>query len=340
MRIFLQSYLKGAEDIDINKDMQHNHQCNNQRFHSLIIGKPFYEVSNLEQIRARVGVQRLYTRSEQKVFVKTHAAVGNYYGHQIIDAESTDASVHIIRNPLAVLPSYARHMGQDLDQAVQSMNNPNVMLGGGQGSEEDRGAPITPQGSWSAHTRSWIEASKFLNVHTMRYEDMKDAGLETFGKMLAFIRQPADQERIAKALGASDFDKLKAQDLAKGFKERTKADKGNVFFRSGKVDGWRSELEEKHIIATIQNHWDVMEQLDYIPEDYQDVFENHKYRTLEAMVQKGVNIGIYASDLNDMRAKRGIQSKVRVDEKKTAVGLREKKRKRQPTRPQAKRTFG
>ena len=151
---------------------------------------------------------------------------------------------------------------------------------------------------------------------------------------------PADQDRVRTAIGATDFDALKAQDLKKGFKERTNADKGNIFFRSGKVDGWRTELKEEHIPATLRNHWDVMEQLDYIPEDYQEAFEDIKFTQLEDMAKKGVALGIYAQDLNQLRAKRGIKQKLAVKSAKINILRRESKKTKSKTRPQAKRTFG
>lgn len=336
MRLFLTAYLSGKSETDINDDLMGNHQCNNPLFSQIIAKKPLSKFTDLDAARVRVAVQRLYARNPERIVVKTHSAIAMPYGHPSIDPASTFASLLILRNPLAVLPSFARHMNLDLDEAVDSMNSGRMSLGG-EGSQ----SPTTVLSSWSSFTRSWLASAQQLNVLSLRYEDMKDKPEETFARALAHILVPVDQQRLKSAVGATDFDKLKAQDLAKGFKERTRADKGNVFFRSGKTEGWRQELTEAQIIATITNHWDVMEQLDYIPEDLRPEFEDIKFKALEAMVDKGVNIGVYAEDLNRLRAKRGIHSRLAVKASKTQIGPKQKKRRlKNTTRPTAKKTFG
>lgn len=335
MRLFLASYMSGKSQADINDDLADNHQCNSPKLAALYAKKPVKEFSNLDNARARVGIHRLYAREPRKLFIKTHCAVAGFMGHPMIDPASTFASIVVMRNPLAVLPSYARHMGLSIDQAVMGMNNPKTALG-----NLKEGVPVAPLSSWSSFTRSWIAAERELNCVYVKYEDMKENPLEAFSKVLAHVRVPVDEERVMTAVGATDFEKLKAQDLKDGFKERTKADKGNVFFRSGKVDGWRKELNEEQIRATIRNHWDVMEQLNYVPEDYAEFFEDHKFKVLETYAKSGVSLGIYAKDLNELRAKRGIKAKLAVKAAKTAVSRKEARRARAKARPQAKRTFG
>ncbi len=336
MRLFLSAYFSGKAETHINDDLTGNNQCNNPRFSAILAKKPVRDFSLLDAARVRVGVQRIYARASQQIVVKTHSAVAEPGGHATIDPASTSASLLIVRNPLAVLPSFAQHMSVDIDTAIRSMADPSMFLGG-----EDSQFPTTILSSWSSFTRSWIASQKPLNVCVLKYEDMKQKGAETFTRALAHMGLPADQARIERALESTAFDKMKAQDLKQGFKERTRADQATVFFRSGKVDGWRTELTEAQVMATIGHHWDVMEQLGYIPTDLQGEFETIKFKALEAMVAKGVGIGIYAEDLNALRAKRGIQSRLSVKPTKTQIGPKAAKRVRSSlARPQKKRTFG
>ncbi len=336
VRLFLSAYLSGKAEMDINDDLNGNNQCTNPRFNEIIAKKPVRNFTDIDSARARVGVQRMYARSPQRILVKTHSAVAHPGGHPSIDPESTFATLLILRNPLAVLPSFARHMSIDISEAVTAMRDPKMSLGG-----EDTLFPTTILSSWSSFNRSWIASQQPLNVCVLKYEDMKQRGPETFARALAHLGQPADQARIQRALETTAFDKMKTQDLKQGFKERTRADRATVFFRSGKVDGWRTELTEAQVVATIEHHWDVMEQLDYIPDDLQGEFETIKFKALEAMVAKGVNIGVYAQDLNALRAKRGIQSRLSVKATKTQIGRKAAQRARNSgSRPQKKRTFG
>ena len=335
MRLFMASYLSGASEVDINKDLHANYQCNNGHLAALIAKKPVEQFSKIDAARVRVGVQRIFARNPTQLFVKTHVAVAAPHGYPTFDPQSTAASVVVLRNPLAVLPSYARHMGITLDEAVEAMDNTLTTQGGG-----TSGSPATLMSSWSSFTRSWIAARPMLNATYVKYEEMKADPTKAFSSVLGHLRIAVDQARLQAAIEATDFEKLKAQDLKQGFKERTKADKGNVFFHSGTTDGWRQELEENHILATIKNHWDVMSQLDYIPEDYIPYYEDVKFTALEDMVARGVDIGVYASELNDLRAKRGIQKRLSVNSAKRSISLKERRKDKSKGRPVRKRTFG
>lgn len=335
MRLFLTSYLGGQDQTDINKDLVDNHQCNRRSLASLIARKKITDFSELDVSRVRVGMQRLYARFPQKLIIKTHGAIANFRGYPTFDAESTYKSIVVLRNPLAVLPSYAHHMGLDIDTAIISMARRNTILG----ETSNNRLPVF-LGSWTDFTRSWIAARQMMSAILVKYEDMKADPEKAFGSVLSHIGMPSDPERMQRAIEATSFDKLKAQDIKTGFKERTKADKSVVFFRSGKVDGWRKELTEEQILATIHNHWDVMEQLDYIPPDLQTEFEDIKFKALEALIEKGTDIGAYADDLNALRAKRGIQSRLKVNTQKTQVSIKAARRAKDAKRPAAKRTFG
>lgn len=334
MRLFLASYLSGKDQADINEDLANNHQCNDPRLAFLYTKKLPTDMSELDAARSRVGIQRLFARNAEKIFIKTHGAIGAFMGHPTFDPASTFASIVVLRSPLAVLPSFARHNSISIENAIQAMANPEAMLG-----KSENGDVPTFTSSWSKFVRSWIEARTQMNAIFVRYEDMKENPQEAFSKVLAHIHTPVNENRVLKAVGATDFESLKAQDLAAGFKERTQADKGNVFFRSGKTDGWRKELDDHHVVATIHNHWDVMEQLDYIPSDLVSEFKEIKFRSLEAMVERGINLGVYAEDLNRLREERGVKTRLKVNAAKSKVSAKELKRQAAAGRPQKKKRF-
>ena len=335
MRLLLSAYFSSQEDININEILADQHQCNNPLLASLIAKKPVKDFTSVDCARVRPLIQRLYARSPEKLIVKTHSAIAKPHGYSTIDPDCTFASLFVTRNPLAVLSSFAQHMGVDIDTAVYAMSQAHQTLGNPQD-----GSLTTLLSSWSAFTRSWIASRRIYNSLIIRYEDLKEDTQGAFSKVLAHIRAPADQNRISRAVHATEFDKMKAQDISQGFKERTKADNSTVFFRSGKTEGWRKELTETHIMATIHHHWDVMEQLDYVPEDLQKEFENIKFDALEKLVDQGTNIGVYAEDLNKLRAKRGIQARLKVNADKTQISHKQARRKKTLARPSPKKTFG
>ena len=335
LRLLASAYLSNLKQVDINRDLTDNQQCNNPTLAAQLAKKAVDQFSSLDCARVRTGIQRLYASSPQKLFVKTHSAVAQLYGQTTIDPHSTYAAIHIVRNPLAILPSFARHMGLSLDQTVRAMADPNQQLG----------APAQHSvtvlcSSWSAFTRSWIESRQRYNTLTLKYEDLKADTAGTFARVLAHIALPVDQDRLDRAVAATAFDKLQAQDISQGFKERTLSDKSNIFFRSGTTDGWRKELEDRHIVATIERHWDIMEQLGYIPADYQQVFEEVKFNALERLADQGTDLGIYARDLNQLRTKRGIATQLKVKASKRAVTHKQARRSKTSKRQTVKKTFG
>jgi hypothetical protein len=72
---------------------------------------------------------------------------------------------------------------------------------------------------------SWLEAPG-LSLHVMRYEDMPARPEDTFGAAVAFLEQPADSERVARAVRLCRFEALARQE----------ADHGPVMARVGYLD--------------------------------------------------------------------------------------------------------
>lgn len=62
--------------------------------------------------------------------------------------------------------------------------------------------------NWFEHIRSWTEPAKFPNV-TLRYEDLKADTVGWLGRIVAFLGEPADAERVRRAVELCDFEKLK-----------------------------------------------------------------------------------------------------------------------------------
>jgi len=195
-------------------------------------------------------------------FFKVHDAYRhNIEGKPIFPKDVTHKVFYLVRNPLDVAASYANHLSTTIDNAIIQMNNPKGSLV----PMADAGHHHTTQlyqlmYDWSGHVKSWLD-QKELDVHVIRYEDMKKDSLQTFSKAMESLGCQFTQEQIKAAIDLTAFEKLKQQEEEKGFRERAKVD--GTFFRKGKVGGWKEELT----IAQIQNikevHGEVMERLGY-----------------------------------------------------------------------------
>ena len=170
-----------------------------------ILGKPHYEISDQEVAQTMPLAQKLLAiQQDKKVFVKTHLCNGAWHGTRTIGLDTFRSAVYIVRNPLDVTPSFASHMGTDIDDSIQAMARPSHFIGGRQkkfnleeaikaekdkrpelSDEEAKEKALAPgqipqlMGSWSEHVSSWT-AEPDPRVIYMRYEDMKHSPEDTF----------------------------------------------------------------------------------------------------------------------------------------------------------------
>jgi len=76
-----------------------------------------------------------------------------------------------------------------------------------------------------------------------------------------FLGLPCDSKRIAAAVEAAAFPRLQAQERAAGFIE--KPSRSPVFFREGRVDGWRQVLTAAQAKRIVTAHGGVMRRCNY-----------------------------------------------------------------------------
>jgi aryl sulfotransferase len=159
-------------------------------------------------------------------------------GKLLFPPEATAAVIHLVRHPFDVAVSYAYHMGlaSDFDRCIDNMCNPEFRVDGLSHSQMPQ-----VQSDWSNHTLSWLDMPDVCRV-TLRYEDML-ADAETALTRALRAMDPGsdpDPDRVHRAVVATSFDKLQAQESAGSFKERSK--KAESFFRSGTAGDWQNHL--------------------------------------------------------------------------------------------------
>ncbi|HCX66713.1 MAG TPA: hypothetical protein DHK64_04030, partial [Rhodobiaceae bacterium] len=85
--------------------------------------------------------------------------------------------------------------------------------------------------TWSAHVESWT-GGPYPQFFVVRYEDMSERPVETFGKMAGFLGLNPAADRLERAISNASFDVLCTQEREKSFKE--KPVHAEAFFREGK----------------------------------------------------------------------------------------------------------
>jgi hypothetical protein len=260
MRVFLHNLLLNAkEPVDINSLHFFTLGEGNARFYKPFDPRPLSQLSETEVMALRPRVHELLTRaSPDSVFVKTHHFLGEIEGMPLITMSHTAGAIYMVRNPLDVALSYANHFGMPIDQAIEEMAND------GTGSKPSDRNARQYYGSWSLNVSSWTQ-NAVPTLHVVRYEDMQERPVETFGGVARFLGLDPPRERLDRAISHSSFGALKAQEEQHGFVERTEHTR---FFREGRTGTWRTVLSEEQVARLVADHREQMERFGYVPDGY------------------------------------------------------------------------
>jgi aryl sulfotransferase len=216
----------------------------------------------IEILRPRV-YETLAAESPKRLFLKVHDAYTmTPEGEPMMSRNATAGAIYIVRNPLDVAVSVAHHAAKSIDWAIEGMADEQRRL---VRRSDCQGMQLTQKLlTWSGHVSSWLNAPG-LPVHCVRYEDMQLRPMDTFLAAATFGGIACDTEAVRRAVMKSNFKELQAQELRSGFVERMP--KTEVFFRQGKVGGWRQALTRTQVDRIVSDHGDMMSRLGYLTDD-------------------------------------------------------------------------
>ena len=225
------------------------------------LGFPSAELTGEELLDVRPAIYRWSAeRAETSDYHKIHdACLMTPSGEFLPCAEASGPSVYIVRNPLDVALSFASHLGWSIDKTIAAMDAPGLEMG----RRHDGGSTIhVPQIllSWSDHVTSWIDNDAF-DMLLLRYEDMLADPMHAFAQVVRHLGIATDSVRLAKAIDATRFKRLQAEEDRAAFKEKPIA--AERFFRRGIAGEWQERLSEDQTGAILRAHRPVMERLGY-----------------------------------------------------------------------------
>jgi len=229
-RLFLDAYFLG--ELDINEILCSLGDDGISRYH-VGDGSPIWkypvDIQQLARPMAMLRTVRAYQDSPQPfpLFVKTHQANVVANGIELLPEALTKATIHIVRDPRDVLPSFANHMGSDLDKGFEQMANKYQLLA----ASENRVADFL--GAWDAHAEAGLAAVGH-NPLLIRYEDLRADPQEWFSRMLAHAGVDPEPDKVKRAIALTELSKLQAREKKEGFTEASRKAK-EPFFNTGKV---------------------------------------------------------------------------------------------------------
>jgi hypothetical protein len=175
------------------------------------------------------------------VFVKVHdRARRTPAGRWLFPPEHVRMVLYLARHPFDVTVSYAHHRNLALDRAVDDLCDEGHVIA----PAEDRlPLPLTERpDSWNSNVASWLDQPCYP-VTLARYEDLYANPIAEFARLAAAAGLGASEESVARAVDATRFDRLKAEEVESGFRERPCSSR--AFFRSGRPDSWGGILNEQ-----------------------------------------------------------------------------------------------
>jgi hypothetical protein len=256
-RIFLANYLSDQDKpVPINQLQRFGTGDSMANMYEAVAGQKgmTFDIQTTLQLRPKV-LRGINGNNADINFLKTHGTRIPVGGHNLFPAEGTRCAIYLVRNPLDVLLSYARHYGLTHLDALKAM--------------ERRDNATTPEGgtvwqflgSWSDHVQSWSAPAPFPVV-IVRYEDLLDDPHTQFARIVQHVGFPVVEERLDKAVRFSSFKEVSRQEEESGFGElSTKSEK---FFTKGQSGGWKEDLAPNLAKIMRKSHRKMMKKFDYL----------------------------------------------------------------------------
>jgi len=256
-RIFLANYLFNRhEPMPINQVHRLGMGDSIAKTYAMVAGRPVDSGDHRAVLALRPKVLAGITANGADVnFVKTHNIRDFAMGVELIPPTLTRSAVYILRDPLDLVISFARHYGHTPEQTAEAIARDDHVINGD--------ASTVPQylGTWSRHVKSWTKRPPFP-VLVLRYEDLQADPEAGFARLLEHIGVPVDAERLTRAVRFSSFDEVSAQEGRSGFVERSPH--AERFFARGEVGQWRDALPPQTVERIRRDHGPTMRAHGYL----------------------------------------------------------------------------
>ncbi|MEL7255254.1 MAG: sulfotransferase domain-containing protein [Pseudomonadota bacterium] len=258
-RMFLANYLvNGDQPFPINQAHRFAMSDSALQTYKMVAGRPVdpRNADDVLRLRDRV-LQGVVANGADVNFVKTHNMPGRIKGHFMIPNKFTRSAIYVVRNPLDVVLSYARHFGRNKERAVQSLARADNWI-----------APtehLVPQylGRWDAHVKGWTKPADYPQL-VLRYEDLLTDPAAEFTKLLEHVGIPVEPARLQKAVEFSSFKVLAGQERSGGFDE--KSTQATAFFSKGQSGQWKDDLAPELVEKIKAEHGKTMKKYGYLDE--------------------------------------------------------------------------
>ena len=266
MRLLLSSYFYTKDGTTENFETIKNiFSMNHYNIYKNIKNFPTIESlkNNPQQITSYWDdAQKLLSENiKNNLFIKTHNCMAEILHKTFTNEQFTKCFIYIVRDPRSVVISYKHHFITTYDNAIEQLNNKSLI-----GFESTFEKVPELVSSWGIHYNSWKNFLNKGNGLIIKYEDLVLDPFNTFKKVLIFLNKflnfEIDEKKIKKSLHSNTLLNLKKIENKEGFIEKPKNTK--EFFRKGKIDEWKHELNSAQNRVIIENFHKEMSEIGYL----------------------------------------------------------------------------
>ena len=231
IRLLISNYL-GSNDLNLFNNLKYIQRFPDKKFFEGIIHEDDLKKDDMKIFKHFIDAQEKINLNNELNILKTHNFAGSIFGYPFTNSQNSCGAIYIIRDPRSVVVSHAYHHGYDFEKSTNRILDKTVIA--------VNDGYLEARLSWNVHYLSW----KNINIPKiiLRYEDLIDDPYNSFLKILEFINQfkkiDIDEKRILKSIISCGFSNLSKMESEEGFEET----QNNKFFRKGKKDSWKNEL--------------------------------------------------------------------------------------------------
>ncbi|MDC0192616.1 sulfotransferase domain-containing protein [Alphaproteobacteria bacterium] len=231
--------------------------------------KDFKKINELEILSKywlEAQSQKRLNIKESFVFLKTHSALLNLYGHDFTNPQYSRGLVYLVRDPRDIAISWSKHMNKSIDETIKCLINKDfVVQYNNLEYLDDNIIPMCLLSRWDVHVKSW----QYLNVPKMiiRYEDLISNKKEIILKVIKFFEENykftfnSVEEKINNIVLTTNFENMKKTEEKEGFEE---AKEWTNFFSVGKKNQWKDKLSLNQIKKIEENFKNAMINFKYL----------------------------------------------------------------------------
>ena len=267
LRALISSYFF-SEDGNFNKGLINNIDQFPEKIH--FDGFDYDKKNITDTTRFWIKAQEKINKDKKIRFFKTHNIFGEINNKPFTNNKNSIACIYIVRDPRNVITSLKNHYELSYDEALNFITNDRRYIYD-QHKKEDY-SDFQFIGSWKTNFQSW-KYQKEVPLKFVKYENLLEDTYSTSFEIIEFVNNilkkeiKIDKKKLENAVNSTSFDKLKKEELEKGFSEAILSKQKNKripFFYLGPENDWKKILDQDIQKKLSETFKDNLKELSYI----------------------------------------------------------------------------